>query len=79
MKDSVIFDIIYHVGRWIGRYPVSLMKIGHDFAEKKFVPASGRGRVGVGWLVFSKFKDRFKPINMRKKHENQPFEVAHLE
>ena len=32
-------------------------------AEKKFVP----GRVGWGWgLVFSKFKDRFKLINIYK-------------
>ena len=39
------------------------MKIGHELAEKKFVPGlGGRGLVGSG-LVFSKFKDRFKPIN----------------
>ena len=27
LKDGVIFDIIDHVGRLLGRYPESLMKI----------------------------------------------------
>ena len=38
------------------------MKIGHDLAEKKFVP----GGVGVGsvGLVFSKFKEWSKPFNI---------------
>ena len=61
MEDGVIFEIIDHVGRWLGRYPESLMKIGHDLVEKKFVPGSGSG---WGW-VFSMFKDRFKPINLK--------------
>ena len=39
------------------------MKIGHDLAEKKFVPGRGRGW-GWGWvgLVFSKFKEWSKPF-----------------
>ena len=37
------------------------MKIRHDMAEKKLVP--GGGGVGVGWVAFVEFKDRFKPIN----------------
>ena len=34
MEDRVIFDIIDHVDRWLGIYPESFMKIGHDLAEK---------------------------------------------
>ena len=61
LEDGFIFDIINHVRIWSGRYPVSLMKIGLDMAEKKLVPGGRWGGVG---LVFSKFKDRFKPINL---------------
>ena len=67
--------MVDHVSRCLGRYPESLMKIGHDLAEKKFVPGLGLGS-GRGW-VFSKFKDRFKPI---KSHnhctEGTPYVVA---
>ena len=64
LKDGIIFDIIYYVGGWSGRYPESFMKIWHDMAEKKLVP-------GWGWVGgFSlKFKDQFKPINRQKKAE----------
>ena len=36
------------------------MKILHDMAEKNVFPVG----VGGGGWVFSKFKDRFKPINI---------------
>ena len=40
------------------------MKIGHDMAEKKFVPGWGRVGFGLGWgWVFSKFKEWSKPFN----------------
>ena len=72
LEDGVIFDIIDHVERWFGRYPESLVKIRHDFAEKKCVPGRvgvGSGRVGVGFslslrngqshsISFSECKDR---------------------
>ena len=39
------------------------MKIGHDLAEKKFVPGGvGSGRVGSG-RVFFEFKEWSKPFN----------------
>ena len=64
MEDGVIFDIRDHVGRLLRRYPESVMNIPHGLAEEKFVPGVGGivwGLVGlVG--VFSKFKDRIKPI-----------------
>ena len=48
------------VGRWLGRYPESLMKTRHGLAEKKLFPSWG----GVGWgWVFCMFKDPFKPIS----------------
>ena len=63
----VLFDIKDCVGQVLGGYPESLMKIGHDLAEKKFVPGSGSGsgRVGSGrgWVVFSMFKEWSKPFN----------------
>ena len=49
LNDKVIFDIIDHVGRWSGRYPESLIKIGHDLADKKFVPGLGLGLGVGGW------------------------------
>ena len=64
MEEGVTFNIIYHVGRWLGRYPESFMKIKHDLAEKKIFPRWGWGWGGVG--VFCKFKDRFKPIKKYK-------------
>ncbi len=64
LEDGVTFDIIYHVDRWLGRYPESLMKIRHDLAQKKLFSGGGLGW-GGGWGgFFSKFKDRFKPINI---------------
>ena len=64
LEEGFFFDIIDHVARWLGRYPISFMKIRHDMAEKKLVP-------GWGWVGgFSlKFKDQFKPINRQKKAE----------
>ena len=38
LEDGVTFDITDHVGRWVGRYPVGLMKIRHDLTEKKLFP-----------------------------------------
>ena len=49
----VLFDIKDYVGRVLGGYPESLMKIGHDLAEKKFVPGVGSGWGHVGsWPGF---------------------------
>ena len=45
---EVIFDIIDNVGRFLEIYPECLMKIGHDYAEKKLGPGSGWFRVGFG-------------------------------
>ena len=47
LEDGVIFDIIDHDCRWYSRQPESLMKIGHDLAEK--------GEVGLGgcWLFLT--------------------------
>ena len=45
LEDGVIFDIIDHVDRWLGRYSESLMSVQHDLAEKKLFPG------GVGWGV----------------------------
>ena len=56
--------MIDHVDRGLGRYPESLVKIRHDFAEKQFVPGWGSG---WGWVgVFCKFNDQFKLINITK-------------
>ena len=53
------------------------MKIGHDLAEKKFVPGSGVGvGLGVGVGVFSKFKERFKPFKIGNKLKNLETEAT---
>ena len=51
LKEGVIFEIIYHVGRWLGRYPESLMKTWHYMAENDLVPIGG-GSMGGGGGVF---------------------------
>ena len=43
------------------------MKIRHDLAEENFSPIPGGVVVGGMWFgvgLFSKFKDRSKPINL---------------
>ena len=78
-EDGIIFDIIDHVSRWLGRYPESLIKIGYDLAEKKFVPRSGWGWCwGVGVGFFSNFKDRFKLIKKPNPNPTRPVDKLFL-
>ena len=65
LKDEVIFDIMDCVDWLLRRYYKVWWRSDKIWLIKKFVLGMGGGVWRLGWLVFVKYMDQFKPINSK--------------